>query len=83
VEPINATLVAIRSMQVELPILEYCPFRTFSLNQNSSLVIQRYAGFDTPIQSSVVFPEGALKPPLRTIGLGGIRVVFDWRYYLR
>ena len=33
VEPINATLVAIRSMQVELPILEYRPFRTFSLNQ--------------------------------------------------
>jgi hypothetical protein len=83
VEPTNATLVAIRSMQVELPILEYRPFRTFSLNQSSSLVIQLYAGFDTPLQSSVVFPEGAPKPALRTIGLGGIRVVFDWRYYLR
>jgi hypothetical protein len=83
VEPINATLVAIRSLQVELPILEYRPFRTFSLNQSSSLVIQLYTGFDTPIRSSVVFPEGAPKPHLRTIGLGGIRVVFDWRYYLR
>jgi hypothetical protein len=83
VEPINATLVAIRSMQVELPILEYRPFRTFSLNQSSSLAMQLYTGFDTPIRSSVVFPEGAPKPHLRTIGLGGIRVVFDWRYYLR
>ena len=83
VEPINATLVAIRSMQVELPILEYRPFRTFSLNQSSSLMIQLYTGFDTPLQSSVVFPEGAPKPALRTIGLGGIRVVFDWRYYLQ
>jgi hypothetical protein len=83
VEPINATLVAIRSMQVELPILEYRPFRTFSLNQSSSLMIQFYAGFDTPLQSSVVSPEGAPKPQLRTIGLGGIRVVFDWRYYLQ
>ena len=83
VEPINTTLVAIRSMQVELPILEYRPFRTFSLNQSSSLMIQLYTGFDTPLQSSVVFPEGAPKPALRTIGLGGIRVVFDWRYYLQ
>ena len=83
VEPTNATLVAIRSMQVELPILEYRPFRTFSLNQSSSLMIQLYTGFDTPLQSSVVFPEGAPKPALRTIGLGGIRVVFDWRYYLQ
>src|SRR4029450_279383 len=35
--------------------------------------------FDTPLQSSVVAPEGAPKPGLRTIGLGGLRVVFDWR----
>ncbi len=83
VGPINATLVTLRSLQVELPILEYRPFRTFALDQSSSLVIQFYAGFDTPLQSSVVSPEGAPKPALRTIGLGGIRVVFDWRYYLQ
>ena len=46
-------------------------------------MIQFYAGFDTPLQTSVVFPEGAPKPGLRTVGLGGIRVVFDWRYYLQ
>jgi hypothetical protein len=28
-------------------------------------------------------PEGAPNPGLRTVGLGGIRVVFDWRYYLQ
>jgi hypothetical protein len=28
-------------------------------------------------------PEGAPKPALRTVGLGGIRVAFDWRYYLQ
>ena len=82
VGPIDATLVALRSLQVELPILEYRPFRSFALDQSSSLLIQFYAGFDTPLQSSVVSPAGAPKPELRTIGLGGIRVVFDWRYYL-
>lgn len=83
VGPANATLVALRSLQVELPILEYRPFRSFALDQSSSLLIQFYAGFDTPLQSSVVSPEGAPKPGLRTVGLGGIRVVFDWRYYLQ
>jgi hypothetical protein len=79
----NATFVSLRSLQVELPILEYRPFRSFALDQSSSLLVQFYAGFDTPLQSSVVFPEGAPKPALRTIGLGGIQVVFDWRYYLQ
>jgi hypothetical protein len=79
----NATSIALRSLQVDLPILEYRPFRTFALDQSSSLLVQVYAGFDTPLQSSVLFPAGAPKPALRTIGLGGIRVVFDWRYYLQ
>jgi hypothetical protein len=83
VGPTNTTLVTLRSLQVELPILEYRPFRTFALDQSSSLMIQFYAGFDTPLQSSVVLPEGAPNPRLRTVGLGGIRVVFDWRYYLQ
>jgi len=83
VGPTNVTLVALRSLQVELPILEYRPFRSFALDQSSSLVMQFYAGFDTPLHSSVVSPAGAPKPELRTIGLGGIRVVFDWRYYLQ
>jgi hypothetical protein len=83
VGPTNATLVTLRSLQVELPILEYRPFRTFALDQSSSLMIQFYTGFDTPLQSSVVAPEGAPKPELRAVALGGIRVVFDWRYYLQ
>ena len=79
--PTNATFVSLRSLQVELPILEYRPFRSFALDQSSSLVIQFYAGFDTPLQSSVVSRKA--KPELRTVRLGGIRVVFDWRYYLQ
>jgi hypothetical protein len=79
----NTTRVAFRSLQVEFPFLEYRPFRSFALTQSSSLMIQFYAGFDTPLQSSVVSPQGAPKPALRTVGLGGIRVVFDWRHYLQ
>jgi hypothetical protein len=83
VAPLNSTLVAVRSIQVDFPILEYRPFRSFSRNQTSSVLIQFYAGFDTPTQTSVVAPVGAPTPNLRTIGLTGIRVAFDWRYYLK
>jgi hypothetical protein len=82
VPPANVTLVTLRSFQMEFPILEYRPFRTFSLNQSSSLNIQPYVGFDTPTGSSVVSPTGAPKLHLHTITTGGIRVVFDWRHYL-
>ena len=81
VAPLDRTLVAVRSIQFDFPIVEYRPFRTFSRNQTSSVLVQFYAGFDTPTQSSVVAPVGAPNPHLRAIGLTGIRVAFDWRYY--
>ena len=81
--PVNATLISLNSLQVEFPILEYRLFRTFSLNQSSGLMIQPYIGFDTPLKSSVVSPTSAPKPKLDTIVTSGIRVVFDWRHYLK
>jgi hypothetical protein len=83
VAPLDHTLVALSSIQVDFPILEYRPFRSFSRNQTSSVLIQFYAGFDKPTQTSVVSPPGAPTPDLRTIGLTGIRVAFDWRHYLK
>jgi hypothetical protein len=83
VPPLNATLVTLKSVEIEFPILEYRLFRTFSLNQSSGLMIQPYIGFDKPTNSSVVSPAGVPNPRLHTIITTGIRVVFDWRHYLR
>jgi len=83
VPPSNTTIVAVNSMQVEFPILEYRPFRFFSLDQSSNLVIQPYVGFDRPATPSVVFPAGAAAPNLRTVTTIGIRAVFDWRHYVK
>jgi hypothetical protein len=83
VPPANATLVSLNSLQVEFPILEYRLFRTFSMTQSSGLAIQPYIGFDKPMNSSVVSPIGARKPDLNTILTAGLRVVFDWRHYLK
>ncbi|HXJ93941.1 MAG TPA: hypothetical protein VMT20_13910 [Terriglobia bacterium] len=83
VPPVNTTIVAVNSMQVEFPIFEYRPFRYFSLDQSSSLTIQPYVGFDKPSSPSVVSPTGAPAPHLRTVTTAGVRVVFDWRHYLK
>jgi hypothetical protein len=83
VPPFDRTVVSLSTIQVDFPFVEYRPFRTFSRNQSSSVLIQAYVGFDTPTESSVVSPAGAPMPHLRTVVLTGIRVAFDWRYYLR
>jgi hypothetical protein len=78
----SATLISLRSTAFEFPVLEYRPFRTFSLDQGSSLVVQLYGGFDIPRTRSVISPAGAPEPDLKTVRFVGIRIVFDWRSYL-
>lgn len=79
--PVNQTIVKLRSIGLDVPILEWRIFHMFSLDQSSGLGIQFYTGFDRPTSSSVVAPAGAPKPSLHTIVTGGVRVVFDWRHY--
>jgi hypothetical protein len=83
VPPANITQLHLRSVQVDFPILEYRPFRTFSQNQSSGLAFQFFTGFDSPNSPSVVEPVGAPQPSLHTIVTGGLRMVFDWRRYVR
>jgi hypothetical protein len=78
----SATLIDLRSISFDFPLLEYRPFRTFSLTQSSSLIFQLYGGFEVPLSESVVRPIGAQEPDLKTIWQLGLRLVFDWRYYL-
>ena len=83
VPPDGLTQVAANALQVEFPILEYRLFRAFSLTQSSGMIIQPYVGFDKPSSPTVVSPAGAPAPNLRTVTTAGIRVVFDWRHYLK
>jgi hypothetical protein len=79
--PTVNTLVSLRTIQFDFPVLEYRPFRTFSLDQSSSLIFQLYGGLDIPTRVSVVAPRGNPEPELRTVWTAGLRLVFDWRYY--
>lgn len=76
-----ANLVEYRSLQLDFPVLEYRPFRTFSIDQSSSLVVQFTGGIDIPHSETVIYPEGAVKTDLKSIWFIGTRIVFDWRYY--
>ena len=78
----DAILADLRSIQLEFPILEYMPFRRFSTDQSSSLVIQLFGAVDIPTGITRVYPPGALNPDLRSPWLLGIRAAFRWRQYL-
>jgi hypothetical protein len=76
-----ASLISMRSTQFEFPFLEYRPFRSFTVNQSTSLAIQFNAGFDIPGSVTMLDPADAPVVPLKTIWFLGLRVYFDWRYY--
>jgi hypothetical protein len=75
------TILEYSSIQLDIPILEYRPFRTFSSDQSSSLIIQITNGFDIPKSGKVILPEGGTAPNLKTTYFIGIRLTFNWRYY--
>jgi hypothetical protein len=74
------TVLSLNSVQLEFPIIELRPFRTFSVDQSSSMMVQLYAGLDIPtVWTDVVNPTATYT--LQTIYLLGVRIAFDWRYY--
>lgn len=83
VPPANVTQITLRSIQWDFPLIEWRLFRTFSSNQSSGLTLQFTTGFDKPVDWTVTSPAGAPQPHLQTMVNGGLRLVFDWRHYVR
>jgi len=75
-------LASYKSTRIELPILEYRPFRTFASEQSSKLFIQLYGGIDMPYDLERIESLNVELKPLDNIWYVGLRVAFDWRYYL-
>jgi len=74
-------LISMYSTQIDFPILEYRPMRTYSSRQSASLVLQINAGFDIPGKMAVSIPANATPPEVKTTWFIGLRLAFDWRYY--
>ncbi len=74
-------IISYQSTQIELPILEYQPFRSFSEDQSSSMLIQLYGGVDIPhnVKTPGVDLDREIK--FQNVWFLGARIVFDWRHY--
>ena len=79
--PDDYALLSLYSAQLDFPILEYRPFRTFSSRQSADLVFQINAGMDIPFKSKVVYSDSPDMPHLKTTWYVSLRMAFDWRYY--
>ena len=79
----STALITYHSVQLDFPVLEYRPFRNFSLDQSSSLVFQINFGVDLPYDEAVVLPVGIADPELKAVWYIGLRAAFDWRYYFK
>jgi hypothetical protein len=77
-DPIN--LINYKSILFDLPIVEYRPYRSFSSNQSSSVIVQLYASADVPQGNDPIVQNGVSKS-LETVWSVGLRLVFDWRHY--
>jgi len=80
-DPTDQILISMYSTQIDFPILEYRPFRTFASRQSAGLMLQISAGIDIPGKTKVLIPPDVAKPLLKTTWFIGFRLVFDWRYY--
>ncbi len=76
-----ARVVAYESLSLDLPVLEYRPYRAFDSNQSSTILFVLFTSVDFPLSSSIAAPAGASEADLRTVWSLGLRLVFDWRYY--
>lgn len=74
-------LITYKSVQLDFPVLEYRPFRTFSLDQSSSVCVKLSFGVDLPYDEEIVLPEDASLPALKAVWNIGLTAEFDWRYY--
>jgi hypothetical protein len=79
----KVALMSFYSAQLDFPIFEYRPFRTFSARQSADLVIQIIGGIDIPFKSTLVYkdPDNNNDPELKTTWFVSLRMAFDWRYY--
>ena len=70
-----------RSWQLDLPVVEYRPFRTFATNTALTGALQLGFGFDFPNNAHLTNPPGAPGPDLGTSWFIYLRLAFDARYY--
>jgi len=80
-DPSTLYVVSLRTIRLEIPVLEYRPFREFTRTQASSISFQLGFGWDFPTKVSVQSAAGTPAPSWRSVPFGFLRLQFDWRRY--
>jgi len=73
--------IAFKSIDYDVPLLEYRPFRDFATRQASSLLFQIGFGIEIPKDVEVVPPAVGTAPHLENLYSARVKVLFDWRRY--
>ena len=81
--PDDLMVVGFKSVTVEIPAIEWEPFRFYGSRQALGVRFQFGAGFDKPLSATVLDPPGAPLPDLQTRYFGFLRLVFEGRRYLK
>ncbi len=74
--------VAFRSVDLDVPVVEYRPFRDFSEHQATSLLVQVGLGVDIPTGVELLPPSTGTPPKLGNVWSARVKLLFDWRRYL-
>jgi hypothetical protein len=73
--------ISFKSIDYDIPVVEYRPFRDFATRQASSLLFQIGFGIEVPKNVEVVPPGEGAAPHLGNLYSARVKVLFDWRRY--
>jgi len=73
--------IAFKSIDFDIPVVEYRPFRDFATRQASSLLVQIGFGVEVPKGVEAVPAGSGPAPPLDNLYSIRVKVLFDWRRY--
>jgi len=77
----SLSVISLRSIRFDVPLVEIRPFRSFATTQAAAVVIQIGVSFDKPTKITVLAPAGGPEPDLKTVKSVYLRLAFDWRHY--
>jgi hypothetical protein len=77
----QSAIVELRTMEFELPIVQYRPFHEFAMRQAFALNVELGYAIDVPTSVKLLDAEGIPSPSLSPAHMATLRLVFDVRQY--
>ena len=74
-------VLALKSLSLGFPVVEWTPFRTFATQVAFGLQLQLGFGVEVPLSRQLVFPTGVPAPNVSTSWSMFLRVQADGRYF--